>query len=115
MYGGPELTVDTVEGAFGIKIDNYASVNFYSFVDIVDTFGGVDVDLTNGEIKYVNFYLREMNMRMGYAPDDGCSLSPGENVHLNGRQALAYSRVRYVGGDYERTDRQREVFAQIID
>lgn len=115
-YGGPELTVKTVEGAFGIKIDNYASVNFYSFIDIVDAFGGVDVDVTESVRTYMNNYIRDMNPRLGCAPEDGILLYSGENIHLSGKQALGYVRVRYTGGgDYMRTERQRVVFEKVID
>lgn len=114
-YGGAPLAVKTVESTFGIKIDNFIVVNFYSFMDIVDALGGVDVEINNSEKKYVNMYIREINRKNGLSLENGQLTKTGKSVHLTGKQAMGYVRVRYSGnGDYERTERQREVMEQII-
>ncbi len=114
-YGGPALTVDTVEGAFGIKIDHFVVVNFYSFMDIVDALGGVTVEINSGEKKVLNTYIEEINRVNGLPLGDGKLNTTGDAVHLTGKQAMGYVRIRYSGnGDYERTERQREVLEQLI-
>lgn len=109
-YGGAALLMQTIELNFGIHIDGFARVNFVSFPQIIDNIGGVTVGIEENEIQYINRYLKEINRIFGVAPED--SKYPdgqtGANL-LNGRQALAYSRIRYVGSDYARTGRQREV------
>lgn len=112
-YGGADLAVDTVEQNFKIKIDNYVQVNFYSFVSVVDAVGGVDIDVTADEVKYINSYLGEINKLEGDSTDKYRLASSGLQ-HLNGRQALAYSRIRYIGTDFARTERQRTVLTKVI-
>ncbi len=114
-YGGAALAVKTVESNFGIKIDNFMLVNFYSFMDIVDALGGVDVEINKSEMKYINGYIAEINKKMGHGEKHGQMYMTGSNVHLTGKQAMGYVRVRYSGNaDYERTERQREVLEQLI-
>ena len=114
VFGGPKLLFKTIDENFGIKIDRYVQIDFYNFVALVDAVGGVDLPLTPAEIKVMN---------KTYIPYINKSLKAGSNIikvnksgkyHLNGVQALAYSRVRYVGSDFARTERQRNVMGQII-
>ena len=115
-YGGPALAVKTVEENFGIKIDNVVIVNFYSFMDIVDSLGGVTLDVSEAEMKVMNNYIEEINKQQGLSPDHGKLKKAGKGLKITGRQAMGYVRIRYVGnGDYERTDRQRRVLEQIIN
>ena len=116
QMGGPQLLVQTIEQNFGIRIDNYAKVDFYSFVDIVDAINGVQIDVTNEEVHYVNAYLSEINQLMGLdAQDSFLPEGQGGTYILNGRQALAYSRIRYIGTDFGRTARQRLVLQAAAD
>jgi len=115
-YGGPALAVETVEGAFGVRIDHFVSVNFYAFMDIVDALGGVTVDINSGEQKHINNYIAEINALSGLGADNGKLYKTGNDILLTGKQAMGYVRVRYSGnGDYERTERQREVLEQLIE
>ena len=116
-YGGAELFFQTFEKNFGIKIDKYVHMDFFSFVNIVNYIGGIDMYLKADEIKIMNSnYIYELNMCYGYAPNKGCLPVKSGNYHLNGIQALAYTRVRYVGGgDFGRTERQRKVIAEVIN
>ena len=108
QMGGARLLAQTIEQNFGIRIDQYVKVDFYSFVDIIDSIGGVDIEVTDEEVHYVNAYLSEINQLMGVPAEDGF-LSAGGAYTLNGRQALAFSRIRYIGTDFQRTARQRMV------
>lgn len=53
--GGVGLTVRTIQANYGIEIDRYAVVDFNSFRDIIDVFGGIDVEMTSDEIDYINW------------------------------------------------------------
>lgn len=114
-YGGPELLMDTIESNFNIAVDSYVSVSFKGFASIIDSVGGVDVTLSDEEAEALNIILQsEVNEIMGDDRDDDL-LSGGGAYKLNGKQALSYSRIRYVGNaDFERTERQREVMSQVF-
>ncbi len=114
-YGGAELLMDTIEGNFDVRIDNYISVNFVTFASIIDAAGGIDMEITDDEANEINVILRnEVNEIMGDAPNADF-VPNGGNVHLSGKQALCYSRIRYVGkSDFERTSRQRRVITALI-
>ncbi len=114
-YGGADLLMDTIESNFNVKIDDYIAVNFLSFAAIVDAVGGIDVDVTDAEAGEINTIMQaEVNAITGHDPMDDL-LSGGGKLHLDGRQALSYARIRYIGdADFERTQRQREVLSKII-
>lgn len=120
-YGGPELTIKTIESNFGIDIDRYAVVDFESFKNIIDTLGGIDIELTQDEIDYINFqtYINGQSDERYEITDE-----PGM-IHLNGRQALWYSRDRgyqdeshpefvVSGDDFDRTARQRNLLRTLM-
>lgn len=113
-YGGPELLMDTIEQNFKIKIDKYVTVNFDSFVDVIDAVGGVEINVTDEELQYVNGYLSEINSLRGEKATAD-TLSSAGTYTLNGKQALAYSRIRYVGTDFGRTERQRTVMTKTLE
>ena len=114
-YGGAELLMETIELNFDIQVDRYVLVNFEAFANLVDAVGGVDLELTSEEIEYVNGYLVEYNMLTGRPQGtDNMDTSVSGLVHLNGPQALAYTRNRYLGTDFGRTERQRKVLTAII-
>lgn len=114
-YGGAELLMETIEQNFDIPISRYVLVNFEAFANLVDAVGGVDLELTGKEVEYVNGYLVEYNILLGRpeGTDYFDDLSGGM-VHLNGPQALAYCRNRYIGTDFGRTERQRKVLTEVI-
>ncbi|MDE6150048.1 MAG: LCP family protein [Ruminococcus sp.] len=113
-YGGADLVIDTLEQNFKIKIDKYAQVDFSSFITVVDAVGGVEINVTDEELPYITKYLVEINKLEGDPQGDGALNSAGKYT-LNGKQALAYSRIRYVGTDFARTERQRTVLEKIIE
>lgn len=102
--GGPECLMQTIENNYKIEIDNYVMVNFESFVEIIDAMGGITVDVQKYEADY-NYKKFKV------------SLPYGENVTLNGKQALCFCRIRGcdADGDVSRTRRQRQVIESIID
>ncbi len=104
-YGGPKLTIETIQGNFGIYIDRYAIVDFDGFSKIIDTLGGIDLELTASECAYINTYSGDKH-----------TLKGSGIKHLTGLQALHYSRDRNsIGSDYDRTTRQRNVIKTVIN
>ena len=114
-FGGPELLMETITQNFDIKIDRYMVVNFKAFANLVDAVGGVKLELSNDEVKWVNAYLNEYNLLQGLPIDnDYLDETLSGEIQLDGPQALAYSRNRYIGTDFGRTERQRKVLNQVI-
>lgn len=104
-YGGPKLTIETVQKNFGILIDRYVCVDFEGFCQIIDTLGGIDIELTANECSYINTYSGDKNTLKGAGVK-----------HLTGLQALHHSRNRNsLGSDYDRTSRQRDVIRAVIE
>lgn len=103
-FGGYELMDQTVEENFGIHIDHNVGINFDGFQMVVDKLGGIDITLTQDEADYMELW--------GFAMEEGVN-------HMNGEEALAYARSRYVGtgkeaNDFGRTYRQRVVVTQVF-
>lgn len=114
-FGGAELLMDTLEQNYGVSIDDYMCVSFSGFAGVIDAFGGVEITMSDAEAKALNdILISEVNELLGDARE--ADLLPGGGTFtLNGKQALCYSRIRYVGNaDFERTSRQREVMSQLF-
>lgn len=113
-FGGADLLMETIEQNFKIQVDLYASVDFYTFIDVVDAVGGVTIEVMDKEIPYMNTYIRDMNKLIGQQGEYDCLTKAGAQL-LNGKQALGYVRNRHVGNnDFDRTARQRKVLEQIF-
>ena len=97
--GGPQLAVQTVEAATGVRIDHYVEIDFTGFVEVVDTLGGITVCLPEA------------------IHDEKAHLSLEAGTHrLQGTQALAFARTRKSPhGDLDRIDRQQQVLAALLD
>lgn len=111
-YGGPQLAIKTINSNFDLNIRDYVSVDFFELGKIIDSFGGITLDIKKEEIQYINDYIGEMNalQKLSINP----LKNPGRQT-LNGIQAVAYARVRYTsGGDFERTERQRTVLTALL-
>ena len=113
-YGGIPLLVRTIEANFNIHIDDYMVTNFFVFAEAVDRMGGVDMWVSAAEAEAMQPCIKEYNNLTGeeggYLPlEDG-------SYHLNGKQTLAYCRIRYVGNsDFDRTERQRETLIKLAE
>ena len=126
-YGGPELAIKTINQCYGLDISEYATVNFGGMIDIIDAVGGVEVTLIDKEVVPYGAGTHGFNdgivdtcLVLGKSPYDLYITKPG-TYNLNGIQAVAYSRIRYVpnvwgtNNDYGRTDRQRFVMQQLFN
>lgn len=109
-HGGTQLLVDTLEYNFKIDIDNYMLVNFDMFTTIIDSLGGVDVEVTEKEARYINSKDHMTKREKEAFPND---IQSGMN-HFSGAQALWYSRIRYLDSDFMRTQRQRKVISSVL-
>ncbi len=99
--GGPQLTCDSIELNFGIKIDGYAKIGYDIFRDIIAAVGGItvsEIDATESKA----------------LAQEGVNIEPGTNIHLDSTQALAYCRIRNGQSDFQRTERQREVIMLVM-
>lgn len=114
-WGGAELLMDTLELNFHVSVDDYVFVNFESFAAIVDSVGGVKLTVTDDEAAAMQAPMAEINDIKGL-PSNKDFITSGGTYNMNGNQALAYARIRYVGrSDFQRTERQREVVRKIIE
>lgn len=113
FYGGPQLTIRTLNENFKMDIRDYVLVDFFSLEKIIDTLGGVNMEVKEDEISDLNTYVQEVaNIEKVSAP----LFTKGGPQLLNGMQAVSYARIRHTGnGDYERTERQRRVLSAIFD
>ena len=115
-FGGADLLLDTIQQNFGIKLDRYVFVSFFSFINIVDAVGGIDLDISNEEAQGMTDPMAEQNKYLGNKKGTDYLKKGGKKLHVNGNQALAYARLRYVGNaDFERTERQRLVINKIFE
>ena len=110
-YGGAAKSISTLNTNLDLNITEFATVNFDSLVDIVDTIGGVQIKIEPEEVKYINDYITATGQIVGKSSK---TIPQAGTYTLDGVQAVAYSRIRYTaGGDYKRTERMRTVLAAI--
>ena len=111
-YGGASLLKKTILQNYGIKIDAFMVVNFGDLIEFIDDIGGVEMKVTKKEVPVINKYTSDQNKEI-YGRKDNPDALPvkGGTYRFNGMQALAYARVRYVGLDFGRTERQRKVLS----
>ena len=115
--GGSNLLANTIYENYGIVVDRTAVFNFLFVIDIIDYLGGVTVDVTADELPYLNMYIHDQNEELYNLanPNKGQIHSGPGTYTLDGNQALGYARIRYVGTDVARSERQRLVLSQCID
>lgn len=97
-FGGAELAIKTLNQNFGLNIKDFMAVKMESLPVIVDKLGGVDINVQEDEVDFIN------------------GVDSSGVYNLNGEQALAYARIRYTdGGDARRTERQRNILNSIFE
>jgi LCP family protein required for cell wall assembly len=101
--GGPTLAIKTLNKNFNLNIHDFISVNFSSLPKLIDSIGGIDVNITDEELKFIN-------------NSSTSNLSSSGIQKLDGAETLAYSRIRYTsGGDFERSHRHRTVLTALFN
>jgi LCP family protein required for cell wall assembly len=103
--------INCVENMYKINIDNYVIVNFDSFESIIDSLGGVTLELTSAEINEINNHQKRYGNVTIEKTFDGNS----GKIKLTGEQALAYCRIRKLDSDNARADRQKTCLVEIFD
>ena len=114
MYGGPEMTMKSLNQAMDLDISNYVVVNFNAVADLVDAVGGIEVDVQDYEIQQLNKYTVETANNIG--KKDYKLVKKAGKQTLEGVQAVSYSRIRKgVGDDFKRTERMRTVLTLTME
>lgn len=112
-FGNAALTLSSLNRNLDLNITEYVAVNFSAVVELVNSVGGIDMEITSDEVKYINGYIKSIEKNTGKS--SSLITTPGKH-HLDGVQALAYCRIRYTeGGDYKRTERMRDVLVATFD
>ncbi|MGD0765857.1 MAG: LCP family protein [Dehalococcoidia bacterium] len=106
--GGPKLAEDTIAQNLGINIDHYVIIDFSGFKEIIDSLGGIDVDVPDP--LYDPTYS-DTELPGDYFPLD---FSPGMQ-HMDGRTALGYARSRNTTSDLDRIQRQQRIIFAVMD
>ena len=101
---GMKLLNETLEVNFGVQVDGNVEVDFSRFPEVIDLLGGVDMELRADEARYINEWTKRNELTEGMQ-------------HLDGAQALEYSRIRKLDADadFSRTNRQRKVLNSLIE
>lgn len=114
-YGGPELAIKTLNQNYNLDIEDYVTVNFIQMAEIVDAFGGVEINVTDDEMTEIN---NNLAMQQAESADanivDSDYLSQSGDLLLNGNQAVAYARIRHLDSDDVRASRQQEVLMGLV-
>lgn len=113
QMGGMELLDKTLLYNFGVVVDANVEVDFDGFMSLINTVGGVDIELTQSE---VDFLYANGNWDVNDSSAWSWDLKAGMN-HLTGEQALAYCRDRFSDptSDFGRTARQRKVLSAMLE
>lgn len=113
FYSGLEATMGMVNMNLDLDITEYVMVNFDALIRIVDAVGGIELEIDDNELYWLNEYLRDTGLNTGRTYEN---VPHSGYVHLDGIQATAYCRVRYDKNlDYGRAERQRKVIAQVFE
>lgn len=106
-YGGADTMLKTVREQFGVEVYRYVRVNVGVAADLIDAIGGVDITLTETEAAALNGEIYTNSVTKHH-------VTPGLN-HLDGFDAIAYARQRFIDSDFQRVQRQRNVLQAAID
>ncbi len=111
--GGPERAIQMLNENLDLNISDYVTVGFRGLIDTVESVDGIEMEISEEEIDYLNSYQMMMaqELDLEYVPIE----EPGMQL-LNGMQATAYCRIRYTAGsDFMRTQRQRNVLIAVLE
>lgn len=109
---GAEKAISTLNRNLDLDITEYVTINFAVVVDVVNAVGGIEMEITNSELKYINSYIQEI---MNVTGVESKKITKAGTYTLDGVQALAYARIRYDGTDINRTEKMRDVLMKTFD
>lgn len=111
--GGPKQAISMLNANLDLDIKEFVTIGFAGLIDVIDSLGGVEMDIMKEEISHLNNYqycIAE-NLKRDYTPVNNTGLQV-----LDGMQATGYCRIRYTkGDDFRRTERQRNVLKAIME
>ncbi|MCI9103042.1 MAG: LCP family protein [Lachnospiraceae bacterium] len=110
--GGHKQAVDTLKRNLDIQVDDYATFNWKAVADGINILGGIDLEITDSEFRYINSFITETVESTGVY---STHLANAGLNHLDGVQAVAYSRLRLMDTDFNRTERQRKVLSLALE
>lgn len=111
--GGAKQAVQMLNANLDLNITEYVCVDWSAVIEAVDALGGVDIEVTEAEVKYLNMYVKDMGKEIG---SDTTQIKKAGMQTLNGAQATAYARIRYTAGnDFKRASRQRIVLEAMLN
>ncbi len=120
--GGPEQAMMMLNKNLDMNITDYVTVGFEGLIEVIDALGGVEINVTEKEISHLNNYQISMvgttTDGVTFTATEGKDYTPVTHAGmqtLNGLQATAYCRIRYIGNDFQRAQRQRDVIAAIAE
>ena len=106
-FGGPQQAVAMLNANLDLNITDFVTVGFEGLAETIDALGGIDLEITEEEMEYMNSYMDDMYYEIGTEYDE---VTDWGMQHLSGIQATAYCRIRYTAGDdFRRAERQRTV------
>lgn len=124
--GGYKQAIAMLNMNLDLNIEDFVTIGFDGLIDVIDAVGGIEIDVKEAEIPHINSYQISMvghptgelnaNGEPNYTAVEGVEYIPvtkSGTQTLNGLQATAYARVRYVGSDLERASRQRTVLTKV--
>ena len=112
-FGGPTQAINMLNKNLDLNIQDFATVDFAAISNAIDLLGGVEIDVKEEEVKYLNKFLGETASVAGKAANP---VTQAGLQKLDGVQATTYARIRSTaGGDFTRTERQRTVIEKIIE
>ena len=112
VEGGPEQALETLNRNLDLDIKDYITVNWKAVIDAINILGGVDLEITDAEFKYMNSFIAKTVEATGVGSYE---LERAGMNHLDGVQAVAYARLRLMDTDFNRTERQRKVVSLAFD
>ena len=117
--GGGQLAMRTMNKLLELNIEHYVVINFYGLASIIDSLGGVDIELTKAEAGAINTYIKKNLKKGGYDNQDKNyerqDLEKKNGVqHLDGIQAVMYARLRSIDNDFKRSERQRHLLEVLL-
>jgi len=110
--GGHEQAIQALERNLDLSIDDYATFNWKAVADAINILGGIDLEISDSEFKFINSFITETVESTGIG---SYHLEHAGMNHLDGIQAVAYARLRLMDTDYNRTARQRLVIQLAMD
>jgi len=115
-YGGPQLSIKTLNQDFGLNIKDYVKINFEELEGLIDAIGGIDMKMEYMEKYEVNNYIERYSEARNITEEKLVMDEKTGKYHLTGFQTLGYCRIRSIGnGDFDRTERHRKIMTEMFN